>query len=90
MNFEITFDYILVTAILVLIGLYLRRFEPPIKPQWQSLALMILGSILGHIMLKNIAYGFVIAGFAFYKDAFIEELKLLKGFVKDEIKEKEE
>ena len=62
-------------------GLFLKKWEPPIKKQYVALSLLAIGSILGHLMVNYAAYGFLMAGLVFYKDELVEEVKLVKESV---------
>ena len=81
------FNYMVLTGILIVKGLFLNKWEPPIKKQYVALMLLVTGLALGHFMVTNAAYGFLIAGLVFYKDELVEEIKLVKESV-EAIKEK--
>ena len=72
-------DYITLTGILILVSLFLNNYEPPIKRQNIALIVMAFGLILGWFMVKNLAYGFLIAGLVFFKDEFINETSLVSA-----------
>lgn len=72
-------DYITLTGILILVSLFLNNYEPPIKRQNIALIVMAFGLILGWFMVKNSAYGFLIAGLVFFKDEFINETSLVSA-----------
>lgn len=71
-------DYVVLTGILIVAGLFLKKWEPPIKKQYVALVLLALGLVLGQLMVNYAAYGFLMAGLVFYKDELVEEVKLVK------------
>lgn len=74
-------NFITVTLVLIIVGLYLRNWEPPIKKQYVSAALFLLGMVLGLTMLDSWACGLVLAGVVFFKDALVDEIKLVRDSV---------
>lgn len=72
-------NFVVLTGVLIVIGLFLKNWEPPIKKQYIALALMILGIALGEIMLESWAYGLLLAGLVFFKDKMVEEIKLVRN-----------
>ncbi len=78
MEFLAQADYLVLGGILIIVGLYLRKWEPPIKRQFIALILLVLGMILGHFMIANMSVGFLMAGLVFYKDELVEEIKMVK------------
>lgn len=79
---EMTIDVILLGLVLVVIGLFLRKWEPPIKDQYIFIALATLGCTLGYFMLHGfygVLWGLVYTGLVFYKDELVKEA----GQVKD-------
>lgn len=80
---DFTINHLLLIGILLIVGIYLKRFLPPIKEQFQALIVVILGCLLGHYMIDSIAFGFVIAGLVFYKDILVEEGKLFLECIKE-------
>ena len=84
------FNYIVLTGILIVTGLFLNKWEPPIKKQYVALMLLATGLALGYLMVANAAYGFLIAGLVFYKDELVSEIKLVKESVLEVKKEKSE
>lgn len=80
MNLELS-NYVVLTGILIVAGLFLKKWEPPIKKQYVALSLLAIGLILGHLMVNYAAYGFLMAGLVFYKDELVEEVKLVKESV---------
>lgn len=83
-------NFLIVTVILIIVGLFLKKWEPPIKKQYIALLLLILGAALGQSILKSYAYGFMLAGLVFFKDALVEEIKLVRNSVSAIEKEKGE
>ena len=78
---QMTIDVILLGLVLVVIGLFLRKWEPPIKDQYIFIALASLGCILGYFMLHGfygVLWGIVYTGLVFYKDELVKEASLVK------------
>ena len=88
MSLELS-NYVVLTGILIVVGLFLKKWEPPIKKQYVALSLLAIGLILGHLMVNYAAYGFLMAGLVFYKDELVEEVKLVKESVFAVKKEKD-
>ena len=88
MSLELS-NYVVLTGILSVVGLFLKKWEPPIKKQYVALSLLAIGLILGHLMVNYAAYGFLMAGLVFYKDELVEEVKLVKESVIAVKKEKD-
>ena len=88
MSLELS-NYVVLTGILIVVGLFLKKWEPPIRKQYVALSLLALGLILGHFMVNYTAYGFLMAGLVFYKDELVEEVKLVKESVIAVKKEKD-
>ena len=61
MNLELS-NYVVLTGVLIVVGLFLRNWQPPMKKQYIALILLPLGAILGHFKVDNPYYGFLIAG----------------------------
>ncbi|WP_194190347.1 hypothetical protein [Clostridium chrysemydis] len=80
---EITFEYIVLTLALVISGLWLEKYEPPIKRQWIATILLIVGSISAHSYIDNGIYGFLIAGLVYYKQDLVAEVKEVLQSYKD-------
>ena len=72
------FSFITLTCILIVVGLFLKNWQPPIKRQYIAIILLPLGAILGHIMEDSASYGFLLAGFVFYREELITEISVLK------------
>ena len=70
-------NYLELTGVLIVISLFLNSYEPPIKRQNIALIVMAFGLILGWTMVKNLGYGFLIAGLVFFKDELINEASLI-------------
>ena len=88
MNLELS-NYVVLTGILIVAGLFLKKWEPPIKKQYVALALLVMGLALSQLMVNYAAYGFLIAGLVFYKGELVEEVKLVKESVIAVKKEKD-
>ena len=88
MSLELS-NYVVLTGILIVVGLFLKKWEPPIKKQYVALSLLAIGLILGHLMVNYAASGFLMAGLVFYKDELVEEVKLVKESVIAVKKEKD-
>ncbi len=71
-------NYIIITAVLIIIGLFLNNWQPPIKKQYIALILLPIGALLGYFELNNFYYGFMIAGLVFYKDELVVEIQKVK------------
>ena len=89
MSLELS-NYVVLTGTLIVEGLFLKKWEPPIKKQYVALMLLMAGLALGYFMVENAAYGFLIAGLVFYKDELVSEIKLVKESVLEVKKEKSE
>ena len=70
-------NYLELTGVLIVISLFLDSYEPPIKRQNIALIVMAFGLTLGWFMVKNLGYGFLIAGLVFFKDELINEASLI-------------
>ena len=88
MSLELS-NYVVLTGILIVVGLFLKKWEPPIKKQYVALSLLAIGLILGHLMVNYAAYGFLMSVLVFYKDELVEEVKLVKESVIAVKKEKD-
>lgn len=75
-------DFLIVSGLLILMGLYLEKWQPPIKKQYIALALFLAGGLMGHYMIHGWAYGILIAGLVFYKRELVEEVKEIKDSFK--------
>lgn len=75
-------DFFIVSGLLVLMGLYLEKWQPPLKKQFIALALFLAGGLMGHFMINGWAYGILIAGLVFYKRELVEEVKEIKDSFK--------
>lgn len=78
MAINIEINYLVITGVLIVLGLFLNKWEPPIKKQYIALILFASGMGLGHFMINNLAYGFLISGLVFYKDELVKEAKTVK------------
>lgn len=72
---KIAFEYIVLTLALVILGLWLEKYEPPIKRQWIATILLVVGSISTYFYIDNAIYGFLIAGLIYYKQDLVAEVK---------------
>ena len=78
MDYTHYLNFVVVTILLVILGLLLKNWQPPIqKQQYIVMALLVMGAILGHFMIDSWAYGVCLAGLVFYKDKLVEEIKLV-------------
>lgn len=78
MDYTHYLNFIVVTILLVILGLLLKNWQPPIqRQQYIVMALLVMGAILGHFMIDSWAYGTCLAGLVFYKDKLVEEIKLV-------------
>lgn len=78
---QMTIDVLLLGLVLVVIGLFLKKWEPPIKDQYVFLVLSMIGCTLGYFMLKGwygILWGLVYTGLVFYKDELVKEAQDVK------------
>lgn len=76
-------NYIIITATLIIVGLFLNNWQPPIKKQFIAMILLPIGALLGYFELDNFYYGFMIAGLVFYKDELVVEIQKVKqSFIK--------
>ena len=75
-------DFLIVSGLLILMGLYLEKWHPPITKQYIALALFLAGGLMGHFMINGWAYGILIAGLVFYKRELVEEVKEIKDSFK--------
>jgi amino acid transporter len=75
---NIPYNHILLAIVLVVIGLWLKSYDPPIKKQYQFLLLAIIGVILGLLMISNCYIGFAISGLVYYKEELVDELKTIR------------
>ena len=75
---ETTIKVLQLGTILIILGLLLNNWKPPIKEQYVFIILGITGMILGYLLKCGIAWGFIWAGLVFYKSKLVEEFKLIK------------
>lgn len=78
---QLTVQAIMLTGILIVLGLFLKRWQPPIKEQYIFIILSIVGISLGYIMLNGFqgcSLGFLVSGLTYYKDALVQEAKEVK------------
>lgn len=85
---NLNINHLIIITLLVILSLFLKRFIPPIKEQYQVIVLVIIGGILGYYLINNTLIGVCISGLVFYKDTLVKELLLIKDsfvILKDEI-----
>lgn len=82
-NFELTANLIQLGLILIILGLLLNNWKPPIKDQYVFIILALAGIGLGHLLGAGVYWGFIGAGLVFYKAKLVEELKLVKESLSD-------
>lgn len=70
-------DYLILTLILIIIGMVLKTWEPPMKKQYIVVTLLVVGMWLGHKEVNNAYLGFCVAGLVFFKDKLVEEANLV-------------
>lgn len=87
MDIQITSTIIQVSLVLIIVGLILSNWEPPIKAQYRAMLMITIGGTLGHYLGCGIIWGVIIAGLVFFKDKLVEEVKLVRGSFND-IKDK--
>ena len=75
---EMTVSIFQLGAILIILGLLLNNWKPPIKEQYVFILLGVAGMVLGYLLKCGIAWGFIWAGLVLYKSKMVEEFKLLK------------
>ena len=78
MNMELTLELIQLGLVLMICGLLLSSWEPPIKSQYKFLILAVIGVALGVFLGCGYVYGFIGAGLIFYKDKLVEEMRLVR------------
>ena len=71
-------EYITVSLVLIVVGLMLSKWQPPIKRQYQFIILAIVGIVLGYKTVLGGFWGFIISGLVFYKGEVVEEFRLIK------------
>ena len=75
---EITLNILQIGLILIILGLLLNNWKPPIKEQYVFILLGLAGMVLGYLLGCGMAWGFIWAGIVFYKSKLVEEFKLVK------------
>lgn len=79
-------NYGALIGILIIIGLYLHNWHPPIKPQYIATFMLIGGLGLGYFLVGKAWLGFIFAGIVFYKDEFARDARMVaksyEGFTK--------
>lgn len=78
------YNYLILTGLLVIAGLFLEHWQPPIKKQYMALILFALGGTLGWYMDGAIwEYGLLISGLVYYKRELVEEIREIISCFKD-------
>lgn len=75
---ETTLNILQLGAILVILGLLLNNWKPPIKEQYVFILLGLAGMSIGYLLGCGLSWGFIWAGIVFYKSKLVEEFKLVK------------
>lgn len=75
-------NLLILTVMLIILGLLLRNWQPPIKHQYIVILLLCLGSGLGHFMVQNWTWGFCIGGLTYYKDLLVTDFNLVASSFK--------
>ena len=78
MNVELTLELLQLGLVLMICGLLLSSWEPPIKSQYKFLILAVIGVALGSLLECVYIYGFIGAGLIFYNDKLVEEVRLVR------------
>lgn len=78
MNVELTLELLQLGLVLMICGLLLSSWEPPVKSQYKFLILAVIGIALGICLGCGYIYGFIGAGLVFYKDKLVEEIRLVR------------
>lgn len=89
LNMEMTIGLLQLGLILIILGLLLNNWKPPIKDQYTFIILGIAGIGLGYLLGCGVYWGFIGSGLVFYKGKLVEEFKLVKESLSNlnEIKE---
>lgn len=80
---ELSMNIIQLGLILIILGLLLNNWKPPIKDQYTFIILALAGIGLGHLLGCGVYWGFIGAGLVFYKGKLIAELKLVRQSLLD-------
>ena len=78
MDMKLTLELLQLGFVLMICGLLLSSWEPPIKAQYRFMILAMIGVILGFCLGCGGIYGFIGAGLVFYKDKLVEEMRLVR------------
>ena len=78
LSVEMTVSIFQLGAILIILGLLLNNWKPPIKEQYVFIIIGVSGMILGYVLKCGITWGFMWAGLVFYKSKLVEEFRLIK------------
>lgn len=75
-------NFLVLTIMLIILGLLLRNWQPPIKHQYIVILLLGIGSLLGHHMIDSWTWGFCIGGLTYYKDLLVTDFNLVASSFK--------
>ena len=75
---QLTLELIQLGLVLMICGLLLSSWEPPIKAQYRFMILAVIGVALGILLGCGFIYGFIGAGLVFYKDELVKEMRLVR------------
>lgn len=87
-DIQLTLELIQLGFILMICGLLLNSWDPPIKAQYRFMILAVIGVVIGVLLGCGYVYGFIGAGLIFYKDKLVEEMRLVRESFVDINKEK--
>ena len=75
--------FIKLVLILMIFGLFLKQWKPPLPKQVVAGTLLFLGAFLGQHICNTAIIGFIIAGLIYYKHDLIQEVNLTKSCFSD-------
>ncbi|WP_235070566.1 hypothetical protein [Turicibacter sp. TJ11] len=75
-------NLLILTVMLIILGLLLRNWQPPIKHQYIVILLLSIGSLLGNYMIDSWTWGFCIGGLTYYKDLLVTDFNLVASSFK--------
>lgn len=75
-------NFLVLTVMLIILGLLLRNWQPPIKHQYIVILLLSIGSLLGNYMIDSWTWGFCIGGLIYYKDLLVTDFNLVASSFK--------
>lgn len=79
---QMTIDVLLLGLVLTVLGLFLTKWQPPIKPQFVFILLAVIGMVLGWYMLNGfygLLWGWVYTGLVFYKNDLVDAIHQIKS-----------